>query len=664
MKVTSTIFALAYAAMAVASPHYVASSAPALPTPKSSPVATTAIQSVQVTPVPIVIADFIYSPAIPASVTSGRPAPAVPSAPAPAVPTYEAHPPPAAPVAPTVIAAPSMPPAAPAPTTSSQPAYVSHKRDIEQSSIDSLVEGKGAMMFEVDGKSYMLMRLPVDLAKKVTDKNIPLVKRANGNDLVAHATTRDLGSDSLLYNLLGKVYLRITVPINVKLGITDPEDNGGSGRLLRRDLLDNLLGEVVASVVAPVNIVANINPDEDGNGLVPNLLGRVSATIQASPTVTLHILDSDKDEQNDLLRRDLVEDLVGEVLASVVAPVNVIANINPDEDGNGLVPNLLGRVSATVQVSPTVTLHLLDSDKDDDNLHRRDLLDNLLGEVVASAVAPVNIVANINPDEDGNGLVPNLLGRVSATVQVSPTVTLHILDSDKDEQNDLLRRDLVEDLVGEVLASVVAPVNVIANINPDEDGNGLVPNLLGRVSATVQVSPTVTLHLLDSDKDDDSLLRRDLLDNLLGEVIASAVAPVNIVANINPDEDGNGLVPNLLGRVSATIQASPTVTLHILDSDKDDSGSLLKRSAAANGIYSEKIDDTHVAIYVPLSTLTKHKSEANVASLLSAAGSESIQVVSVASTPTKLESSAPTPMATGIQNDIYLRIVVPRSSLF
>ncbi|KAJ2510277.1 hypothetical protein H4217_007952 [Coemansia sp. RSA 1939] len=629
MKVTSTIFALAYAAMAVASPHYVASSAPALPTPKSSPVATTAIQSVQVTPVPIVIADFIYSPAIPASVTSGRPAPAVPSAPAPAVPTYEAHLPPAAHVAPTVIAAPSMPPAAPAPTTSSQPAYVSHKRDIEQSSIDNLVEGKGAMMFEVDGKSYMLMRLPVDLAKKVTDKNIPLVKRANGNDLIAHATTRDLGSDSLLYNLLGKVYLRITVPINVKLGITDPEDNGGSGRLLRRDLLDNLLGEVVASVVAPVNVIANINPDEDGNGLVPNLLGRVSATIQASPTVTLHIFDSDKDEENDLMRRDLVEDLLGEVLASVVAPVNVIANINPDEDGNGLVPNLLGRVSATVQV----------------------------------VVAPVNVIANINPDEDGNGLVPNLLGRVSATIQASPTVTLHIFDSDKDEENDLMRRDLVEDLLGEVLASVVAPVNVIANINPDEDGNGLVPNLLGRVSATVQVSPTVTLHLLDSDKDNDSLLRRDLLDNLLGEVVASAVAPVNVIANINPDEDGNGLVPNLLGRVSATIQASPTVTLHILDSDKDDSGSLLKRSAAANGIYTEKIDDTHVAIYVPLSTLTKHKSEANVTSLLSAAGSESIQVVSVASMPTKVESSAPTPMATGIQNDIYLRIVVPKSSL-
>ncbi|KAJ1842947.1 hypothetical protein LPJ70_003599, partial [Coemansia sp. RSA 2708] len=105
------------------------------------------------------------------------------------------------------------------------------------------------------------------------------------------------------------------------------------------------------------------------------------------------------------------------------------------------------------------------------------------------------------------------------------------------------------------------------------DGNGLVPNLLGRVSATIQASPTVTAHLFDADKDDSGeLLRRDnLLENLLGEVVASAVAPLNIVANINPDEDGNGLVPNLLGRFSATIQASPTVTAHLFDADKDDS---------------------------------------------------------------------------------------------
>ncbi|KAJ2845549.1 hypothetical protein GGI22_006522, partial [Coemansia erecta] len=295
-------------------------------------------------------------------------------------------------------------------------------------------------------------------------------------------------------------------------------------------------------------------------------------------------------------------------------------------------------------------------------LLRRDFLDNLLGEVIASVVAPVNIVANINPDEDGNGLVPNLLGRVSATIQASPTVTLHIFDSDKDD-NELLRRDLLEDLLGEVVASAVAPINIVANINPDEDGNGLVPNLLGRVSATVQVSPTVTAHLFDSDKGSDELLRRDFLDNLLGEVIASVVAPVNIVANINPDEDGNGLVPNLLGRVSATVQASPTVTLHIFDSDKDESEALVKRSDVPSGIYTEKVDDMHVAIYVPLSTLTKHKSQPNVASLVSAVGSESVQIVSVAPTLAKPMSSAPTHAATEIQNDIYLRIVVPKSSL-
>ncbi|KAJ2557670.1 hypothetical protein EV175_001204 [Coemansia sp. RSA 1933] len=807
MKVTSTIYALAYAAISASNAQYVASSAPAKPAPQVPPALVATTQSIFMTPVPIVIADFIYSPAASSSAIPALPTPIAASAPAPppaVVPAYVAHPPPV-PAVPTAIEAPSQPPAQPAPT-SSQRSYVSHKRDIDQNSMDNLVDGKGAMMFNIDGQSYMLVRLPVDLAKKVAESDVPLRKRATSDDLIADATTKDLGSASLLYDLLGKVFARVIVPVNINVGISDPEDNtavdglarrdlvedllgeviasvvapinivaninpdddgnglvpnllgrvsatvqvsptvtahlfdsdkddSGSNGLLRRDLvedllgeviasvvapvnivaninpdddgnglvpnllgrvsatvqvsptvtahlfdsdknddgllrrdfLDNLLGEVIASVVAPVNIVANINPNEDGDGLVPNLLGRVSATIQASPTVTLHIFDSDKDDSgsNEVMRRDLVEDLLGEVIASVVAPINIVANINPNEDGDGLVPNLLGRVSATVQVSPTVTAHLFDSDKNDDGLLRRDFLDNLLGEVIASVVAPVNIVANINPNEDGDGLVPNLLGRVSATIQASPTVTLHIFDSDKDDSgnNEVMRRDLVEDLLGEVIASVVAPVNIVANINPDEDGSGLVPNLLGRVSATVQVSPTVTAHLFDSDKNDDGLLRRDFLDNLLGEVIASVVAPVNIVANINPNEDGDGLVPNLLGRVSATIQASPTVTLHIFDSDKDDSQSLLKRSDVPNGIYTEKVDDTHVAIYVPLSTLTKHKSQPNVASIISAAGSESIQVVSMTPTLTKPMSSAPTPAMAEVQNDIYLRIVVPKSSL-
>ncbi|KAJ2300470.1 hypothetical protein IW139_001060, partial [Coemansia sp. RSA 353] len=237
------------------------------------------------------------------------------------------------------------------------------------------------------------------------------------------------------------------------------------------------------------------------------------------------------------------------------------------------------------------------------------------------AVAPLNIVANINPDEDGNGLVPNLLGRVSATIQASPTVTAHIFDSDKDESNEFMRRGLLESILGEVVASIVAPINIVANINPDEDGNGLVPNLLGRVSATIQASPTVTAHLFDSDKDESNkLMRRGLLESILGEVVASAVAPLNIVANINPDEDGNGLVPNLLGRVSATIQASPTVTAHLFDSDKEDISKLLKRDAMASGIYTERVDDAHIAIYVPLTALTKGQSE--VSRLVSAAGGQ------------------------------------------
>ncbi|KAJ1777220.1 hypothetical protein LPJ54_002550, partial [Coemansia sp. RSA 1824] len=195
------------------------------------------------------------------------------------------------------------------------------------------------------------------------------------------------------------------------------------------------------------------------------------------------------------------------------------------------------------------------------------------------------------------------------------------------------------------------------------DGNGLVPNLLGRVSATIQASPTVTAHLFDSDKDkSNKLMRRGLLESILGEVVASAVAPLNIVANINPDEDGNGLVPNLLGRVSATIQASPTVTAHLFDSDKEDISKLLKRDAMASGIYTERVDDAHIAIYVPLTALTKGQSE--VSRLVSAAGGESVQIVSMTATPTVQTSSAPTPAVTSIANsNIFLRIVVPSSKL-
>ncbi|KAJ2533122.1 hypothetical protein IWW43_002860 [Coemansia sp. RSA 1935] len=702
MKITNLVFALAYAAASSASTNY-ASSAPAVSTPQQSFVATrpSPAQPVSVTPIPIVVADFVYSPI----------AGAAPSVPAPAPPAadYTAK---AAPVV-SVTAAPAnpqpqpivsmMPLPVPAPTpTSSYRAYTNNKRDVDQSAIEGLVSGTSAMLFNANGNSYILARLPADLATKAAKNPSVLRKRESEGDLIADATTKDLNSSALLYELIGKIFARVTLPVNANVGISNPEDSGG---LMRRDLLDNILGEVVASAVvpvnivanispdedgnglvpnllgrisatiqasptvvasavAPLNIVANINPDEDGNGLVPNLLGRVSATIQASPTVTAHIFDSDKDESNELMRRNLLDNILGEVVASAVAPVNIVANINPDEDGNGLVPNLLGRVSATIQASPTVTVHIFDADKDESNeLMRRDLLDNILGEVVASAVAPLNIVANINPDEDGNGLVPNLLGRVSATIQASPTVTAHIFDSDKDESNEFMRRGLLESILGEVVASIVAPINIVANINPDEDGNGLVPNLLGRVSATIQASPTVTAHLFDSDKDESNkLMRRGLLESILGEVVASAVAPLNIVANINPDEDGNGLVPNLLGRVSATIQASPTVTAHLFDSDKEDISKLLKRDAMASGIYTERVDDAHIAIYVPLTALTKGQSE--VSRLVSAAGGESVQIVSMTATPTVQTSSAPTPAVTSIANsNIFLRIVVPSSKL-
>ncbi|KAJ2907452.1 hypothetical protein GGI21_003876, partial [Coemansia aciculifera] len=218
-------------------------------------------------------------------------------------------------------------------------------------------------------------------------------------------------------------------------------------------------------------------------------------------------------------------------------------------------------------------------------------------------------------------------------------------------------------LLGEVVASAVAPLNIVANINPDENGDGLLPNLLGRVSATIQASPTVTAHLFDSgNADGGDLLRRDLND-ILGEVVASVVAPLNIVANINPDENGDGLVPNLLGRVSATIQASPTVTAHIFDADSN--GGLLKRDAMPNGIYTERIDDAHVAIYVPLSSFVKTKGQGAVSSLVSAAGSGNVQIINMSPTPTMPMSSAPTPASTTTPGDnIYLRIVIPASSLF
>ncbi|KAJ2203802.1 hypothetical protein EV180_007483, partial [Coemansia sp. RSA 518] len=158
-----------------------------------------------------------------------------------------------------------MPLPVPAPTpTSSYRAYTNNKRDVDQSAIEGLVSGTSAMLFNANGNSYILARLPADLATKAAKNPSVLRKRESEGDLIADATTKDLNSSALLYELIGKIFARVTLPVNANVGISNPEDSGG---LMRRDLLDNILGEVVASAVVPVNIVANISPDEDGNGL-------------------------------------------------------------------------------------------------------------------------------------------------------------------------------------------------------------------------------------------------------------------------------------------------------------------------------------------------------------------------------------------------------------
>ncbi|ORX74650.1 hypothetical protein DL89DRAFT_20406 [Linderina pennispora] len=392
MKVTNTIFALAFAAAtAAAGGNYVASSPPAIPAPQPPAVVTviqpapqppavvTIIQSVPMNQISIIVADFMYSP------TSGgigsqpalpTPMPVITDVPAVPGPAYVASPPPVVPqpaqpgvtvivpqpaqpsvtvilpqppqpsvtevvpsappavteVVPSVPPAvtevvPSAPPAVtevvpgappaptpvptPAPTVPATPSYQAskfNKRSIEQSAINNLVNGNGAMVFNINGQTYMLLRLPVSIPQ-ASQAAVPLHKRDTPSNLIDDATTKNLGSEALLYEVLGKVFARVILPANAHVGISQPQGADALGNLLKRDLLNNILGEVIASAVAPLNIVANINPDEDGNGLVPNLIGAVSATIQASPTVTAHIFDAD-DYSGDLLKRDLVPNLL------------------------------------------------------------------------------------------------------------------------------------------------------------------------------------------------------------------------------------------------------------------------------------------------------------------------------------------------------------------
>ncbi|KAJ2816176.1 hypothetical protein IWW50_006586, partial [Coemansia erecta] len=96
-----------------------------------------------------------------------------------------------------------LPSPIPAPTaTSSYPGYTSHKRDVDQRAVEGLVSGTSAMLFNANGNSYILARLPVDLAAKAAQNPETLLKRETESDLIAHATTKDLDSNALLYDLV------------------------------------------------------------------------------------------------------------------------------------------------------------------------------------------------------------------------------------------------------------------------------------------------------------------------------------------------------------------------------------------------------------------------------------------------------------------------------
>ncbi|KAJ2794476.1 hypothetical protein H4R21_005486, partial [Coemansia helicoidea] len=213
MKITDIVFALAYAAAASAAGAKYASSAPAPTVTVEAPQMPTTTLPVPVTPISIVIADFIYSPA--------------PSVPAPA---------PTAIPAPLPVPSASEPPViAPAPRPDPPPryrTYTSSKRAVDASSIEGLVRGTSAMLFTADGSSYILARLPVNLAKKVSETPEILRKRATESDLITDATTNDLGENSVLYDLLGNIFARITLPVSVKIGISNPTSDGDSGELL------------------------------------------------------------------------------------------------------------------------------------------------------------------------------------------------------------------------------------------------------------------------------------------------------------------------------------------------------------------------------------------------------------------------------------------------
>ncbi|KAJ2470870.1 hypothetical protein GGI02_002648, partial [Coemansia sp. RSA 2322] len=178
MKVTNSIFAFAYASVSMAGASYVGN-APIMPTlalgtpvPALPPAPVPTVQPVTIMPIPVIVADFVYSPAVP------KPAPAA---------GYVAS---SAPNVPGTMVVPAIPPAQPEPSVTAWPAPVpsyrgngAHKREVDQTAIEKLVSGTGAMLFNANGNSYMLVRLPMDLAKKASQSSAELRKRANESDL-------------------------------------------------------------------------------------------------------------------------------------------------------------------------------------------------------------------------------------------------------------------------------------------------------------------------------------------------------------------------------------------------------------------------------------------------------------------------------------------------
>ncbi|KAJ1900613.1 hypothetical protein LPJ66_001358 [Kickxella alabastrina] len=585
MKVTNSIYALAYAAAAMASVNYAASSAPNVPAPVTGiwtrapqvpPATWTIVQPVSITYLPIVIKTR-YLPVpptpTPAAVLSSAGTTPKPWMPAPApVPAYVASSlpglpgtavpaNPAAQVDPSSISSWIKPAPTPTPTQSFR-GYTSNKRDIDQGTVGSLVQGNGAVVFEANGESYILVRLPQEIAEKVIKTNAVLQKRTTEKDIISDATTKDLGSNSLLYSLFDTIVARIRLPVNSGIGISEPKGSGNNRGFLRREILD--VGQFVASVALPVNVNGSAESSDDVDSILAQLLGDINFAAEASPTIVANIDGSDESDASGLMRRNLIDRLLGVLHLSAVVPLNVNGELNADEDGDGLLEQLLGDISLAVTASPTVNIKLGDSDESSSGgLFRRNLLDDTLGVLRINANAPVSIDAIVDSNENGDGVVENLLGNISLAIAATPTASIQLGGSDESGSGGLFRRNLLDDTLGVLRINANAPVSIDAIIDSNESGNGSGSNLLGDISLAIAATPTASIQLGGSEESgSNGLVRRDILADL-GNVIASVVLPLNVNANIKPNKNGNGVLPNLLGEVSLSIEASPTVVARI-----------------------------------------------------------------------------------------------------